>query len=191
MHQINLLPAYLKPKAQAFNVPKNIGPGWIVALLVIYVVSSIGYSQLSMHSKRKQIALLESEDQELLQKLAPLREKMDVAEKRNQRLASMQTILNHKSGWSETFKEFSLLLPQGVWFTGLSGVYSDTPRKFLVKGEALSQVKMADFFEKLERSKLFGETAVVFSEREPNVQPEIYRFELSVSIKDVGEDGPS
>jgi Tfp pilus assembly protein PilN len=180
---INLLPADLKPKTSV-RISASFNAGWVIAFVLAYAAGSAGFYQYSMHSKRKQIALLQSQDREIVAKLVPLKEKMDALEKKNQRLASMETILSHKSGWSETFKEFSLLLPQGVWFTGLSGVYTDSPRRFIVKGEALSQVKMADFFAKLERSKLFGETSVVFSEREANIQPEIYRFELSVSIKE-------
>ncbi|RZA05711.1 MAG: hypothetical protein EOP11_12185 [Proteobacteria bacterium] len=183
MKHINLLSTELRPARQA---PTDLLAYAIVALLLICTVGRAGYLEYSLRAKASSIQKLEAEYGALEQDLLPLRMSAAAEVKRKQRLASIQSLLARKNGWSETFREFSDALPQGVWLSGLSSTRAEGSLRFLLKGQSPSNRKIAEFLQKLEASPAASSATLHFSEREKDVTPKVYRFEMSVPVAALG-----
>lgn len=178
--RINLLPSELHPK---FRPSLDRSAQAMVAFFSLYIASTILIYSIESRMQRKELESIEEQAQKIAEKIGPLLAQTKAEELQGRRLAFIESLLDRKNRWSEAFKEFGRVLPEGVWFTGLASVAADGKRSFLIKGQAVSPVKMADFLSALERSRFFGGASIDYSEKEPNIEPEIYRFEFSVPIR--------
>jgi Tfp pilus assembly protein PilN len=188
MQRINLLPRELRPK---IDLTSDHFVGISAVLLLAYVGVCSVYYPMRARIQQNQLIKLESADAEIAAKIAPLTEQLKTDESRERKLAYLQSLLGRKTRWSETFKEFSHILPEGVWFVGLTSDLTEGNRHLVLKGEAVSQRKIAEFFAELENSKLFSGSTINYSEKEPNLMPTVYRFELFVPIPGEGSGGAS
>ena len=182
MKHINLLPVENK----AAGAPADKLGYAFFALLLLFSLGHVGYLQFSLSSQAGEIRRLEAEHAALETELAPLRANALADNKRKERLAAIQTLLARKNGWSETFREFSEALPNGVSLNGLTSTRADGSLRFLLKGQSPSNRKIAEFLQRLEALPAASSATLHFSERERNVQPKQYKFEMSVPVAALG-----
>ena len=176
--RINLIPN--DQRSPGFFNPEFI-PFGIAAAFVVYGSISAAGLHFNRSAKSAALARITHENSELLKRIGEADSIKKIEDLENGRVKSLQDVLARKNHWSTLFKELSILIPGDVWLTVLGSPPSDSaPRTLLLRGEATTQGKMAQFFAALETSKFFKGATITYSEKDSKLSPDLFRFEFSV-----------
>lgn len=155
--------------------------------LVLYATSL----QLSFKLQTTRLKHLSIEEQAQTERINQMLSEVKKLEKDRNRIMFIRSVLGKKTYWSEVFREFSHLIPEGLWLTGFTSVYVEGARRLVLKGEATSANKVAGFLLSVEQSPLFGKATLIFSEVAENVRPHLYRFQFEVPVAGKANGGSS
>jgi Tfp pilus assembly protein PilN len=175
--RLNFIPRELQPK---MVFPHELIPIVLFAFVVLFIASS----SVSMHYESKRTAnvlqQMKDQDVELTKQIQVLSEQNKKNDQNVETFGTLQKVLSRKNYWSEIFKELSILIPQGIWLTNFTNSGSD---RVVLKGESSSPEGVAKFLRKLEGSQHFSGARMNYSEKEKDVSPSRYKFEMSVPVK--------
>jgi Tfp pilus assembly protein PilN len=174
--RLNFIPRELRPKLE---IPLEIIP---VSLFVMGVVF-IAANAVTVHFDTKHTGLkletLKVQNEELSRDIQVLTEQNKKMDENAETLNTLQKVLSRKNYWSEIFKELSILIPKGIWLTNFTN--SGTER-IVLKGESATPEGVARFLRALEGSQHFSGARMISSEKESEIVPTRYKFELSVPV---------
>jgi Tfp pilus assembly protein PilN len=185
-NRINLIPNEFQP---GLEISQEAIPLVILAAFLLYATTSAMSIQIMTLYKTSKIARLKAENKVQHDKVDALNSKQLSKNAENEKLKSMQAVLNHKGYWADIFKELSILIPQDVWLTNLGSTGDSGGKKLVLQGEAPSQKKVADFFSTLEKSQHFSAAVINYSELDAKTMPELYKFEVVVPFKNISTSG--
>lgn len=149
------------------------GAVFLGILLVTMAVTQVRY-KARVTAENQQLKAetekLERDAQELLAKSG--------AAKGDQRDQMVADLKSREIRWSTAFKELSLLIPRESWLIYLMVENEKGKPKVVLKGEAPSQLQVAQFFSALNRSEYFTNTIMRTSELLNDFNPTLYRFQF-------------
>jgi Tfp pilus assembly protein PilN len=99
-----------------------------------------------------------------------------------ERAALVQTLLDDRVLWSEVFKQFSQIVPRGLWFDGLEGTTTGKV-EIRIKGGAYTYLAVAEFMTAMERSGYFSNPQLSYAQKIMAQDQEIVGFEIVSGIK--------
>jgi Tfp pilus assembly protein PilN len=175
--RINFIPRDLQPKLE---FPFELIPVVLCSLVLIYVSSTVLKMNFETKRTTQAVETMKVENESLEREIVVLSEQSKRADRNNEAFVTLQKVLSRKNYWSEIFKELSILIPEGIWLTNFT---NSTQERLILKGESSSAEGVAKFLRKLEGSQHFSGARMNFSEKEPDVAPTRYKFELSVPVK--------
>lgn len=99
-----------------------------------------------------------------------------------ERAALIQSLLDDRVLWSEVFKQFSQIVPRGLWFDGLEG---NTTGKveIRIKGSAFTYLAVAEFMSAMDRSGYFANPHLSYAQKGVVQGQEIVSFEIISGIR--------
>ena len=180
--RINLVPPELRPQ---FKVEPTLIPYSLAAVFVVFAATSALSFHFSIAAKRTTLAKVASENALLTQQIAAMEALKKQEDLESGKVKSLQDVIGRKNYWSNIFKELSIVTPKDVWLTVLGTTGGDdVPKKLMLKGEATSQKKMAQFFAALEKSRFFSGATINSSEKDLKAAPDLFRFEFTIPFPD-------
>ncbi|NTV43631.1 MAG: hypothetical protein HGA63_10070, partial [Syntrophobacteraceae bacterium] len=133
---INLLPQ--QEKGRSFIKSK----GSLIALLFVVVwLGLLGFQAKHQWDLKRRLAPLDVQRQALQQQADAMRKELGISSPTAtspERAALIQTLLEERVLWSEVFKQFSLLVPKGLWFDSLEGNTAGKKAELKIRGGAYS-----------------------------------------------------
>ncbi|MEZ4873137.1 MAG: PilN domain-containing protein [Bdellovibrionales bacterium] len=159
--RINLIP---KSRRVAISLPVDqilvVG-----ATVVIVLCLGLGVFQLTeKRSYQNSYASLLNQEKQINQQLALLETVKTTDKQRAARRNLIKNITGNQLPWADMFKELSLLVPKDTWLTELLMQNQSGQLAVSLKGEAVSQSRMAQFFSVLESSDYYRNVLVKYSE---------------------------
>ena len=99
-----------------------------------------------------------------------------------ERAALIQSLLDDRVLWSEVFKQFSQIVPKGLWFDGLEG---NTTGKveIRIKGSAFTYLAVAEFMSAMDKSGYFANPQLSYAQKGVVQGQEVVSFEIISGIK--------
>lgn len=94
----------------------------------------------------------------------------------------IQNILNQRVLWSEVFKQFSLIVPRGMWFDSLEGS-SVGKAEIKIRGGAFNYPTVSEFLLAMEKSPYFEKPQLIFAQKAVVQGRETIGFEILCGIK--------
>jgi hypothetical protein len=94
----------------------------------------------------------------------------------------IQSILSQRVLWSEVFKQFSLIVPRGMWFDSLEGS-SVGKAEIKIRGGAFNYPTVSSFLLAMEKSPYFEKPQLVFAQKAVVQGRETIGFEIVCGIK--------
>lgn len=99
-----------------------------------------------------------------------------------ERAALIQSLLDDRVLWSEVFKQFSQIVPRGLWFDGLEGKTTGKV-EIRIKGSAFTYLAVADFMSAMDKSGYFASPQLSYAQKSVVQGQEIVGFEIVSGIK--------
>jgi Tfp pilus assembly protein PilN len=99
-----------------------------------------------------------------------------------ERVALVQSLLDDRVLWSEVFKQFSQIVPRGLWFDGLEG---NTAGKveIRIRGGAFTYLAVADFMSAMDKSGYFANPQLSYAQKSVIQGQEVVGFEIISGIR--------
>jgi Tfp pilus assembly protein PilN len=99
-----------------------------------------------------------------------------------ERAALVQSLLDDRVLWSEVFKQFSQIVPKGLWFDGLEG---NTTGKveIRIRGSAFTYLAVAEFMSAMDKSGYFTNPHLSYAQKAVVQGQEVVGFEIVSGIK--------
>ncbi len=176
---INLLP----PKEKGPSLFKN--RGFLLTLLFALAwLGLFGWQAKQQWELRNRLAPLTAQKLALQQQADALRKVLGITDPTGTGLnnaALIQSLLEERVLWSEVFKQFSMLVPKGLWFDSLEG---NTTAKAVVRirGGAFSYLSIASFMLSMEKSGYFINPRLSYAQKNVVQGREVVGFEITCGI---------
>ncbi len=174
--RLNFIPRELRPKLE---IPLEIVPVSLFALVVVYVSTNAVTMHFDSKRTAEKLQVLKVQNDDLNREIQVLTEQNKKMDENAETLNTLQKVLSRKNYWSEIFKELSILIPRGIWLTNFTNSGSD---RIILKGESSTPEGVAKFLRSLEGSEHFAGARMISSEKEGDIVPTRYKFELSVPV---------
>ncbi len=183
---INLLPREDKKAADPGGTTK--------ILLVIFALAwggAFGWQGKLAWDLKGQMTSIAWKKQALLQQLDAMYKELGItapvgAGMAQQRSALIYSLLGERVLWSEVFKQFSRMVPKGLWFDNLEG--STTGRAVIkIKGGAYNYLSVAEFMLAMEKSNFFERPQLLYAQKGIVQGQDVIGFEITCGIKKGGE----
>ena len=97
----------------------------------------------------------------------------------------IQNILSERVLWSDVFKEFSIIVPKGLWFDSLEGS-SVGKAAIRIRGGAFNYRTVSEFMLAMEKSAYFEKPQLIFMQKAIQQSQETVGFEITCGIKTRG-----
>jgi Tfp pilus assembly protein PilN len=99
-----------------------------------------------------------------------------------ERAALVKSLLDDRVLWSEVFKQFSQIVPRGLWFDGLEG---NTAGKveIRIKGGAFTYLAVAEFISAMDKTGYFANPQLSYAQKALVQGQEVIGFEIISGIK--------
>lgn len=99
-----------------------------------------------------------------------------------ERAALVKSLLDDRVLWSEVFKQFSQIVPRGLWFDGLEG---NTAGKveIRIKGGAFTYLAVAEFISAMDKTGYFANPQLSYAQKAVVQGQEVIGFEIISGIK--------
>ncbi len=136
---------------------------------------------------RPRLDALTAKRQALQQQLTDLNKELGitVAPGTSPEKASLiQSILSERVLWSEVFKQFSLMVPKGLWFDSLEGS-SEGKAQIKIRGGAFTYASVAEFMLAAEKSPNFEKPQLVYAQKTTVQGRDVIAFEIVFGIKKI------
>jgi Tfp pilus assembly protein PilN len=104
--------------------------------------------------------------------------------------ALIQSLLDERVLWSEVFRQFSMLVPKGLWFDSLEG-NTTAKAEVRIKGGAVNYLSIAAFMLAMEKSGYFINPRLSYAQKITVRGREVVGFEITCGImkKQEARDG--
>jgi Tfp pilus assembly protein PilN len=177
---INLLPQREKGPAIVTN------RGYLIAILFIMIwVGLFGWQAKQQWDLKRRLAPLGVQQQALQQQADAMRKELGITSPgatSPEKAALIQTLLEERVLWSEVFKQFSFLVPKGLWFDSLEGNTAGNTAELRLRGGAYSYRTIAEFMLSMEKSGYFNNPRLSFARNTVVQGQEIVNFEVTSGI---------
>jgi hypothetical protein len=101
----------------------------------------------------------------------------------NQQTAALiNSLLHERVLWSDVFKQFSLIVPKGLWFDNLEGSTADKA-EIKIKGGAFNYLSVAEFMLAMEKSGYFEKPQLLYAQKAVVQGQDVIGFEILCGIK--------
>jgi len=176
---INLLPREEKKPSLVMS------RGGVLAMLFTLVwLGLFGWQVKRQWDVDHRLAALQGRRQALQQQAAVVLKELGIttAGSSPERAALIQSLLDERVLWSEVFKQFSQIVPRGLWFDGLEG---NTTGKveIKIKGGAFTYGAVAEFMSAMDRSGYFANPHLSYAQKSVVQGQEIVGFQIVSGIK--------
>jgi Tfp pilus assembly protein PilN len=176
---INLLPREAKRAVPAVGA-------WQI-ITVLFVLIWLVFFGLQLRQRSDLQARLESltaKKQVLDQQVAAVRAELGLTGapgSNPQNAVLIQSLLKERVLWSEVFKQFSRIVPRGLWFDNLEG--STVGRaEIRIRGGSFNYLTIADFMHAMEQSSYFDKPQLLFAQKSVVQGNEIIGFEIICGV---------
>ena len=176
---INLLPREGKKASLVMSY------GGLSAILFTLVWLGLFGWQMNRHYEADHaLATLRGQRQALQQQASVMLKEfgLTTAGSSPERAVLIQSLLDERVLWSEVFKQFSQIVPRGLWFDGLEG---NTTGKveIRIRGGALTYLAVAEFMGAMDKSGYFANPHLSYAQKAVIQGQEIVGFEIVSGIK--------
>ena len=177
---INLLP---RKEKKPFPLMKA---GSLAVLLFILVwLAAFGLQAKRTLELRAELESLTAQKQVLQQELASHRKELGPAAvfgATEEQSALIRNLLVERVLWSEVFKQFSRVVPSGVWFDSLEG-NSSGRTEIKIMGGALNYPTMGQFMTAMEKSGYFVNPQLSYARKTVVKGRDIVAFQITCETK--------
>jgi Tfp pilus assembly protein PilN len=84
--------------------------------------------------------------------------------------------------WSEVFREFSHIVPKGLWFDNLEGTAGPRP-EIKIKGGAFNYLSVSEFLQALAQSAFFTSPQLLYAQKVTMQGRDVIGFEISCGVR--------
>jgi Tfp pilus assembly protein PilN len=177
---INLLPPEEKKSSLIMS------RGGLVALLFVLVwIGMFGWQAKRYWEADRRLATLQGQRQALQKQANVMLKELGIATTAGsnpERAALVQNLLDDRVLWSEVFKQFSQIVPRGLWFDGLEGNTTGTV-EIKIRGGAFTYIAVAEFISAMDRSGYFENPHLSYAQKAVVQGQEVVRFEIISGVK--------
>ncbi len=177
---INLLPREEKKPAQL--------PGFTSLVIIFFVLVWIVLFGLKLKQRWDLKAKLDSvtvQKKTAEEQVAAIRAQLGITAAPGanpDKAALIQNLLKERVLWSEVFKQFSRIIPRGVWFDSLEG-NSVGKAEIKIKGGSFNYVSVSDFMLAMEQSDYFSKPQLLYAQKTVVQGHDVIAFEIVCGIK--------
>src|SRR5574337_1069310 len=176
---INLLPQ--KEKGPSLITSK----GQIAAALFLLAwLGLFGWQAKQQWDLKNRLAILAAQKKALQQQADMARKELGItaagADPTNNAL--VQSLLEERVLWSEVFRQFSQIVPKGLWFDSLEGNTAGKA-EIKIKGNAFNYLSIAEFMLAMEKSGYFNNPQLFYAQKSAVQGQEVVGFEIVSGIK--------
>ena len=183
---INLLP---KEEKKIRRI--RIGAGALLFFFfVIAWAAALGWQWKQAQDLRDRATVIGWKKQALLQDLGAIRKELGItaAPGMNQeKTVLINSLLAERVSWSEVFRQFSRIVPKGMWFDSLEGSATTGKAEIKIRGGAFNYLSVADFMLGLEKSGYFHTPQLLYAQKVPVQGQDVIGFEITCAIKKASE----
>ncbi len=160
----------------------------MAALVVVVWVGAYGAQVLQAWELKKRLARVSETKEGLLKEFRALHQELGLsmpAGVSKEKAALISTLLGERVLWSEVFREFSRIVPRGLWFDSLEG--SAVGRtEIRIKGGAQTYLPVAEFMLAIEKSGYFDKPELLYAQKVVVQGREMIGFEIICGIRKGG-----
>jgi Tfp pilus assembly protein PilN len=176
---INLLPQEEK-KAAPFAT-------WGVLLTLVFLLAWLGmfgWQAKQQVDLQKRLAALTAQKESLRRQGDVLRKELGIAPGSTAlgKAALIQSLLEERVLWSGVFKQFSLIVPKGLWFDSLEGNTAGRA-EIKIRGGAFSYSAITEFMVSMEKSGYFDFPQLSYAQKAVTQGQDVVGFEIISGIK--------
>jgi Tfp pilus assembly protein PilN len=179
---INLLPQEVKKKTSPLVMwGALLGLVFVLVWMVVLGAQTRQFRQL-----QKRSAALGAQKQEIDRQAEALRQELSAVSPTGMtrdKAALIQDILQERVLWSEVFKQFSHIVPTGLWFDYLEGIADAGKAQIKIKGGAFTYISIADFMASMEKSDYFDQPQLSYAQKAVVQGQDIVGYEIICGIK--------
>lgn len=177
---INLLPREEKD-------PGSGTPWLMIALPVIFILGwagAFGWQTSEVLGLKKQENALSVRKETLLRDTETLAREIGAAATDNdqQKAALINSLLQERVLWSEVFKQFSLIVPKGLWFDNVEGGTTGKA-EIRIKGGAFNYLSVAEMMLAMEKSAYFEKPQLIYAQKAMVQGQDVIGFEILCLLK--------
>jgi len=177
---INLLPRKEKKRILAANA-------WTagVALFVLAGIVLFAAQFMQRRALLEKQAALAAQKQGLYRQLLVLQKDLGISSPTGTNLdkvSLIKTLLDERVLWSEVFRQFSRIVPQGLWFDSLEGNAAGKAA-IKIRGGAFNYATVSEFLLGMEQSGYFEQPRLSYAQRAAVQGREVVAFEITSGIK--------
>ncbi len=181
---INLLPREEKER------PGRGAPWLMVALPVLFILGwagVFGWQTSEALGLKKQEGSLVAKKETLLREMETLTREVGAAatEGDQQKAALINSLLQERVLWSEVFKQFSLIVPKGLWFDNVEGGTTGKA-EIRIKGGAFNYLSVAEMMLAMEKSAYFEKPQLLYAQKAVVQGQDVIGFEILCLLKKRG-----
>lgn len=176
---INLLPREGKKPSLVMN------RGGLLAILFTLVwLGLFGWQVYRQWDVDRRLATLLGQRQALRQQADVVIKELGIAAAGStpEKAALVKSLLDDRVLWSEVFKQFSQIVPRGLWFDGLEG---NTAGKveIRIKGGAFTYLAVAEFMSAMDKTGYFANPQLSYAQKAVVQGQDVIGFEIISGIK--------
>jgi len=184
---INLLPGGVKKPSS--EITWSMSRGAVIALALVLAWGVVISLEVWQGARlKKQLAPLLAKRQALQRELEVVQKEQGLTVTSGmgqEKAALVNRLLGDRVLWSEVFKQFSLLVPKGLWFDSLEGT-SVGKAEIRLRGGSLNYVSVAEFMLAMEKSGYFEKPQLMFAQKSMVQGQEVVGFEIVSGIRKGG-----
>jgi Tfp pilus assembly protein PilN len=180
---INLL-----PKRKKQRLPRA-GRWTLSALLFVLAWSLVlGVEGIELYRFRSKAAALETTKQARLQELNLLYKELGIIgseEMSRETSAIITSLMSERVLWSRVFREFSRIVPQGLWFDSVEGTAAERA-EIKIRGAAFSYLTISEFLRSMETTGFFRSPQLMFAQKAVHQGHDVIAFEILCIVQKGG-----
>lgn len=182
---INLLPGEEKKARIALRMNKAMAAA--AAFVLVWIVA-FGWQTWQQWTLQQRLTPLTEKKQALQREFEVVQKELGLsvtAGMGQEKAALVTRLLGDRVLWSEVFKQFSQLVPKGLWFDSLEGGTADRV-EIRIRGGAFSYVSVSEFMLALEKSGYFMKPQLMFAQKTVVQGQDVVGFEIVCGIRKAG-----
>jgi Tfp pilus assembly protein PilN len=176
---INLLPPEERKPGRAFNYTVLLSCLFVLVWLAVF-----GWQGKQLRDLQSRFDTLTMKKQALQGQLAQIYKDLGIvlpAGTSPEKAWLIQSILSERVLWSDVFKQFSLIVPRGLWFDSLEGS-SVGKAEIKIRGGAFNYRTISEFMLAMEKTGFFEKPQLVFMQKAMLQGQETVGFEITCGI---------
>jgi Tfp pilus assembly protein PilN len=185
MIKINLVP--IKEKKKRKELLAFICIALVFAVLVLAMVWIYGKRLAVKNDLKKQIELVKEESKSYEEKIAEVKDLQNKEASLEAFKKTVKSITETQRKVVVAIDQLALILPDGVWFTGMTQGKGADANKFTVQGYAFTRLNLQDYFNALRKPNKFLKD-VTFDIKNVSAavgnNKQIHQFEISAKVAD-------